>query len=210
MQISTGLSDTMRSLAQTAMRCNACFDDGKLLRSFVDLPQPRYIGPAYWTSSPRIAWVMINPGAGCDTPRERSWRGSLVNYRDGTGSLQAVFDEQRKHMPSWNDMLPFIARHGLDVDALALVNVAWCASAGNKYPVRMLDTCWDRHSDPWLQDLAPAVVILSGTRTYRYQAQIRALLPTAQVLTTFHYAHRPLDATRANARAEEIRQELGR
>jgi hypothetical protein len=128
------------------MGCNACFAPGthvtaqngeKLSRSFVDLPQPRYIGPRYRTSSPRIAWVMINPGAGKakatdrEKRRDSKLRYALETYRRGGMPLQAVFDVQREQLRSWGSMLSFIEHHGLDVDELALINVAISAFRKN-------------------------------------------------------------------------------
>ena len=55
----------------------------------------------------------------------------LVAYRDGRATLAEVFKEQRRHMPAWNDLMPFLAKHGLSVDRLAMINVAWCATAGD-------------------------------------------------------------------------------
>ena len=195
--------------ALEVMRCNACFEAGEVKRSFVDLPQPRYIGPRYAASSPRIAWLMINPGEGEEDPDNRSWRAVLTQYRGGEATLEEVFQVQRRFMPTWNELMPFIAKHGLSVDRLALVNVAWCATVKNKYPGSMLTRCWTMHTAGWLKELAPEVVILSGTATYRFGAQMEQQLPGVRVLETFHYAHRGPDRARANARAVEIRKQLG-
>lgn len=201
---------SLHELALQAVRCNACFlQDGALRRSFVDLPQPRYVGPDYAESEPRIAWLMINPGAGQPDQANRSWRAVLLNYQHGRAGLDDVFREQRRHMPAWNDLIPFVAKHGLSVDRLALVNVAWCATAGNSYPRHMLRRCWDAHTARWLAAVKPDVVILSGTAAHAFDADLAALLPSARRIRTFHYAHRPPDAARADARAIEVKRELG-
>ena len=192
-----------------AMRCNACFDAGEVRRSFVDLPQPRYIGPKYAMSSPRIAWLMINPGEGDEDPDNRSWRTVLTRYRDGQATLEDVFREQRRFMPTWNDLMPFVAKHGLSVDRLALVNVAWCATKGNEYPKTMLNRCWELYTADWLSAIAPEVVILSGTATHKFRSQTEQRLPGVRLLETFHYAHRGPYRQRANERAVEVRKELG-
>lgn len=199
----------LASIAAEAMTCNACFEAGTLTRSYVDLPQPRYVGPGYAGSRPRIAWVMINPGAGQANQRDQSWRNALIAFRQGVTELGDVFAEQRQHMPHWNDLIPFIERHGLDVDNLAVVNVAWCASAGNKYPRAMLRQCWTRHTAAWLRSLAPEVAILSGSAAHAFESELADELPACRIIKAFHYAHRPLDADRAQARATEVRQELG-
>lgn len=150
----------LSEIAIRAVRCNACFETGQLTRSYVDLAQPRYIGPGYVNAHPKIAWVMINPGAGSANSADQSWRSVLMAYRDGEASLGNVFAEQRGHFPAWNSLLPFLGRHGLDVDSIALVNVAWCASKNNEYPKEMLSRCWDRHTSSWLAALGAGVIAL--------------------------------------------------
>lgn len=155
-------SSSQALIATAAMTCNLCFDAGPLKRFFVDLPQPRYVGPGYTSASPRIAWVMINPGAGQADVRNQSLRDCPIAFREGRLTLNDVYAEQRRHMPYWNSLMPFIEAHGLDPDSIAIVNVAWCASEGKKYPEIMLDRCWRRHTAAWLTALGPGVVILSG------------------------------------------------
>ncbi len=201
-------TEQLHEIAMGAIRCNACFETGHLTRSYVDLAQPRYLGPGYVNADPKMAWVMINPGAGSGNSADQSWRSVLMAYRDGEASLDDVLTEHRGHLSSWNNLLSFLDKHGLDVDSIALVNIAWCASKGNKYPKKMLSRCWDRHTSSWLAALAPDIVYLSGSAAHPFEARIHSLLPASRVFTTFHYAHWPLDADRANARAAELRKEL--
>ena len=205
-------SEGLGSVATTAMDCNACFNDGALRRSYVDLPQPRFVGPGYANSSPRIAWVMINPGAGTADPRNTSWLAVLRKFRTREASLDEVFAEQRRHMPYWNRLMGFIELHGLATDDLALINVAWCASEGDNYPEAMLDECWRRHTRGWIELLQPDVVILSGRVVQAFDERVRTILPLVSVYHTFHYAYwsRPPGKIRATARAIELRKELGR
>lgn len=112
-------------------------------------------------------------------------------------------------MPNWNDLMPFLAWHGLRVDRLALVNVAWCATDKDQYPRTMLHRCWEMHTAGWLREVNPELVILSGTEIHRFQAQIAQLMPGVRTVETFHYAHRGPDRQRAHARAVEVRTELG-
>jgi len=199
----------LNQIASSAIRCNACFENGQLTRPYVDLAQPRYIGPAYVDGHPKIAWIMINPGAGSANPADQSWRSVLMDYRNEEASLDDVFTEQRKHIPAWRSLLSFLGQHGLDVDSIALLNIAWCASKDNKYPKEMLSRCWDRHTSLWLAELAADIVILSGSPAHRFETQVNSLLPSSRVFKTFHYAHRPIDAERATARAAEVRTQLG-
>ena len=101
-------------------------------------------------------------------------------------------------------MRTFIELHGLDIDCIALANIAWCATAENKYPVWMLQECASRHTLKWLAQLRPSIIILSGIETHQFEGVIAQRIPEARILTTYHYAHRPPDAEKATARAIEI------
>lgn len=198
------------ALAKSAVACDKCFDGRGLVRSFVDTAQPRYVGKGYWTSSSRVAFVMLNPAAGKADWRNEDWRTALRNYKNRACSLQSVFDAQRRHMPFWSSgkLIKFLRLHGLDVDSTALVNIAWCATDGNEYPPWMLSECLNTHTNTWLKKLAPNVVLLSGSAAHPFKDKLAELLPDVTIHKTFHYAHRPLDAAKAEKRASEIQQLL--
>lgn len=200
----------LETMARRSVECGRCFECGKLKRSFVDLPQPRYVGPRYWSAALRTAFVMINPGAGVADWRNDEWKGHLHRFRTGDESLGDVFTAQRRHMPNWvgNKLIPFLELHGLDVECIALVNIAWCATEENKYPKWMLKQCFASHTQGWLTTLAPKVVILSGTASHAFERNVHLLLPGCSMFKTFHYAHRPLDAERARRHALEVAGEL--
>jgi len=103
----------------------------------------------------------------------------------------------------------FLEQHGLDVDSIAPVNIAWCATEDNKYPKWMLSRCWNCHTASWLMALSPDIVIPSGSVTHEFEAGVIDLLPDCRVFETFHYAHRPVDKDRANSWADKLRKELG-
>ena len=197
-------------IADSAIHCRTCFNQGGLESSYVDITQPRYIGAGYWQSKIRIAFLMLNPGAGNDGDCDREWRQELYAYQSGNSSLESVFATQRKHMPHWGrgKLIPFVELHGLDVDKVALINVAWCASKDNKYPKWMLSKCMKRHTLRWIATIDPAIIILSGTSTHSHRSALEMVVPAAKFHQTFHYAHRPRDAERAEARASKIRQLL--
>jgi len=58
------LPENIDDLFKSAVRCNDCFENGRLQRSSIDLAQPRWIGPRYWSVRPRVLIVLMNPGAG--------------------------------------------------------------------------------------------------------------------------------------------------
>ena len=70
-------------IAQSAIQCNACFMDSRLNHSFVDLPQPRFIGSRYGSQDQKVVFVMLNPGAGKIDPRNMDLRNQLYRYRKG-------------------------------------------------------------------------------------------------------------------------------
>ncbi len=204
------MTEELEKLAKGVVFCSACFEDGKLHKSYVDLPQPRYIGPGYWSVSNRIAFVMLNPGAGKADCRNAELKQHIERFKNSEESLQEVFSGQRQHMPYWSGgkLISFIEKHGLKVDDLALVNIAWCATQKNKYPKWMLRKCFKLHTSVWLKNLKPNTVILSGTASHDFKDPIQSLLPQAQIFTSYHYAYRPPNAIKAEARAKEISEML--
>ena len=202
----SGTLKRLEPLAKKAVDCSACFEDDKLQRSFVDLPQPRYIGAGYWSSSNKVAFVMLNPGAGQHDWRNADWKQHIERFQSDHESLEDLFLAQRRHMPHWSSgkLMRFIEQHGLQVDDLALVNIAWCATESNKYPNCMLNKCYRLHTSEWIEVLDPNTIILSGTASHKFEEEMATLIPHACVLTTYHYAHRPSHAAKAKARAKEI------
>jgi len=47
---------------------------------------------------------------------------------------------------------------GLTLSRIAMANVAWCATDGNRYPPGMLRRCFSRHTAELLQALRPDVM----------------------------------------------------
>lgn len=183
---------------ERAMPCNTCFAAGNsLIRPTVSLPQPRWIGPAYETSTPRVAIVALNPGAGSSTnvAANASLLAMLRNYRDGRAEFSEVMTMQAEQMPGWGNspgrFTGFYRRiTERELNQLAFVNLALCATKGNEYPTTLLATCLRDHTSKPLQALKPDVLLLSGSGVHRYENSIQRLLPEAEVILTFHYAHR--------------------
>ena len=80
------------AISSSAIKCRECFADRRLVSAFIDVAQPRYIGGGYWHSDPRVAFVMLNPGAGKGDWRNEDWRDHLYAYRAKKESLQEIFD----------------------------------------------------------------------------------------------------------------------
>ena len=118
-----------------------------------------------------------------------------MDYRDGKTELLDLLRFQKKHMREWGTppgrfLRFYVEGLGLDLDDMALSNIAWCAEADNRYPAAMLNQCYDLHTKRLIEVLQPKVVVLSGHATHRFENQIRDVAPEATTITTLHYAHR--------------------
>ena len=108
-------------------------------------------------------------------------------------SLIDLFWRQGEELHTWGRkrFLKFY-RDGLDLDvfSIAFANIAWCATKGNKYPHRMLETCFKQHTSSLINLLKPDIVILSGGEAQKFTKRIQELVPAAEVLPIPHYAMR--------------------
>jgi hypothetical protein len=188
---------TFEDLCREAVRCRHCFGkDSNLTAATIDIAQPRWIGPDYWCSPRRILILMLNPGSG-EARRDsadQEARRLIAAFRYGAGSLQEILKHQREDMPRWGRggrFLPFYTvRLGLSCNELAFANVAWCATLGNKYPRKMLNACYSRHTRRLLSILKPHVVLLSGGPVHKFKAEIENLLPSVHIYPMLNHAHR--------------------
>lgn len=129
-------------LYQAAMNCAACFAPGTGLHlPTIDVPQPRWVGSSYHTSSPRVLVVMLNPGQGDGPQLEQNLqlKALLHRYKGGQATFSTVLAFQHEHMRAWGRprgrFLPFYTTAlGLSLDALAFINIALCATKENQYP----------------------------------------------------------------------------
>jgi hypothetical protein len=129
-----------------AMQCRFCFAL-KLRPAFVDLPQPRWIGPDYWITRPRVAVVMLNPGSGTfrSDGADAALRSLLHAFAGGEDRLSEILEHQRRDIPSWGRgrfARFFLEGARLRLEQLALLNLAWCATQSNEYPPEMLHACF--------------------------------------------------------------------
>ena len=151
----------IEALCREAVKCRACFDHGALTSATIDIAQPRWIGDGYWTSSPRVCVVMLVPGAGANhnAAANRRMQTLLQRFRSGETGLDDVFGFQRRDFPARGNppgrFLNFFRTFGLDIDRIALANVAWCATNDNHYPRWMLNTCMRRFTGRLIDRLKP-------------------------------------------------------
>ena len=185
-------------IARTATSCRRCFEvDASLTPATVDVAQPRWVGPFYWQSSPRVLLLLLNPGAGGSANRDANltFVERLRSFRDGKTDIAPIFDHQLQTIPTWGRPPGRFSRFyfdglGLTLQAVALANIAWCATLDNSYPEHMLQRCFKNHTSALLNVLDPSIVLLSGTAIRRYQRYISEVVPRAVVVPMLHFAHR--------------------
>jgi hypothetical protein len=141
-----------------------------------------------------LVLVLINPGTSLDESVVRRERVAFESFY-ATGTYTPVLEYFRFRREQ-EDMLPrnrqFIKIYedvfGIDFERIALINVAWCPTLGDKYPKWMLDKCMKMHTLSLLHALDPDAVLLSGKATHSYQSLLESELPKARIRPTFHYA----------------------
>jgi hypothetical protein len=190
--------EAVEVIFQNSMLCHKCFEQHLVGASSIDVAQPRWIGPNYFSAAKRVVVVGLNPGAGKTSEKEKAnipFRQVLHAYRDGMIGLPDLFDFQRQYIPQWGTPAGrfvrfYMAGMGLELDSIALANIAWCSAAKNEWPKQMLSQCFQLHTVKLLQIIYPNVVLLSGSATHHYANEIRRALPNCRVVKTMHYAHR--------------------
>lgn len=138
---------------------------------------------------------MLNPGSGASRKdgADEHLLQLIRAFADGSGSLDAVFEQQAGDMRDWGRgrFLPFYME-GLDLnpDETAIANVAWCSTRDNALPPRMLNDCFEAHTGELLSILQPDILLLSGSKTHKFAKRIRLLLPQCLVIPMYHFTHR--------------------
>jgi len=189
----------VEKIARDAVACRYCFEHAMADSAAIDIAQPRMIGRSYWHASPRIVVVMLNPGSGefrADSA-DAELKVLIRAFAEGKGTLDDVFAHQWRdvaHVGRGRFQSFYVNGLGLKVDQTAFLNIAWCATAGNKYPSQMLHACFARHTERMLQALNPDAVILSGSKAHSFRDAICKAVPSSKVVETLHYAHRKAQA----------------
>jgi len=170
-----------------AVGCDRCFPKMGVARADVNIAQPRYVGSKYWTATDRRLFLMINPGAGNGSASDQALRQEIISYRNGQLNLEELFLRQRERFPDWGrgKFLAFIQKLGRSLDDIALLNIAWCATRGDKYPDKMLETCFEAHTRRAVDALSPTTIIACGGLAQAFAR--RAGLP---FIAAPHYAAR--------------------
>jgi len=176
-------------LARAATNCRECFKLEKVKTAFIDVAQPRWVGPRYWTRGLfRVVILMTNPGQGAaHLVWAKEVRHQIHQFRKGHTSLRSVLNDQRRAM-DWSKF--YIDGLQLDLNEVAFANLAWCATSENRYPKTMLQRCFGWHTGPLLELLRPHVVLVAGSKAKAFERDLFELLPKAHVIPILHHAHR--------------------
>jgi len=185
---------SLTALCHRAVRCRCCFEKLEVSAPLIDIASPRWVGPKYWEANPRILILMLNPGSGDGRRdgKDAHFRNILHAFKNGSASLNDIFEHQVQDMPNWGNKGRFLKFYeeglGLNLSDVAFGNIAWCPTKQNKYPSKMLARCFTTHTDSLIQILNPDVVLLSGKNTHHFEKDIQK--PNRRIIKTLHYAHR--------------------
>jgi hypothetical protein len=88
----------INAVFRNAMKCRRCFDKKLGQKAFIDVAQPRWIGPRYFANDLKVMVVLLNPGAGNSpekTKANEEFLNILYEYRDEKVGIQSylIFKE---------------------------------------------------------------------------------------------------------------------
>jgi len=175
-------------LARGATSCRECFTRREVSPAAIDVAQPRWIGNRYWEHTFRILILMCNPGEGLNYA-ESVTRDRVRLHEFQAGAVEALHEFLEDQKDSrWARF--YVEGLKLDVDEVAFANVAWCATAGNRYPPSVLARCFARHTEPLLRLLVPHIVLAAGAKVQGFLRSAPSLPGAPEVLPVLHHAHR--------------------
>ena len=128
--------------ARKAVSCEYCFmadrnqDWGHIPRRPQgrpnDVPVVPWVGPRYAKAKPRVAVMMLNPGHAA-APHKLTRRDLGIAFRNGTISYEQYNEGLAPLVPQWGfgAIVRWLKELDLEPDAIAFLNVALCAVAGD-------------------------------------------------------------------------------
>ena len=204
-------------IMQQAEACNLCFRSGSGVQATrFTIPKPRWIGERYWSSSPCVVVVLINPGAGSDLSDEfHRQEGALFTEFHRTGDYAPIRDYFRRWR-QYDELFSWYTNNfGIAFEDRLQIDIAWCATQDNTYPSGMLKSCFEHHTGPLLMALQPHAVLLSGSAAHEFESRFRQTIPHVEIVCTPHYAHRKSrewelkEGERVRAWLARLRQRVG-
>jgi len=94
-----------------------------------------------------------------------------------------------------------IEAHGVELDQVAVINLAQCPVPRDGYRRRHLETCWQRWTCHLLECLAPAIVIAQGRQVSQFLS-CHELPGTPRLLEGVHHASRASRTSRDSTLAQ--------
>ena len=179
-------------------------------------PQYRPIGRTYNLGG--ILFAQINPGhIGCLTQVEIEKRYKREDSRQKAHrkqlstsyllSLQNAFIKESS-IENWNQLnnayndavrkvwgwppgkyLSTIEKHGVNIEDVALINIAQCPVPNNKYTKQMLSDCWKIHTKKLIAVLKPRLVVAQGKAVFGFLKN-QDLIENANLIKGNHHASR--------------------
>lgn len=170
------------------------------------VPQPGYIGRNF--ANARLLLVGQNPGVSSERFREQdqAYANALNAVADdpsdaSMASLQSLLEEIIPTWPVSGSYFP-LQGCGLRLQDIAYVNLVRCRTIDNAMPsTTMTERCKQQHFVPWLDWLAPRVVVCVGKWAHD---QIAMLLDTRAIPHTFVNRMRSLSGDARRANVEEV------
>jgi hypothetical protein len=176
------------------VQCSICFDQKLAVEAPNNISQPRWIGPLYKNSRPRILVLLVNPGSGKGYTQYQNMNSDpLKDYKAGKTGIEEYLHYQRQDMKHWGHgrFIRFYQEWlGLDFEKVAFANIAWCATEDNKYPSKMLKACFNKFTFRLVKLLVPNTILLSGERTWGFEKVLKETGPNINIVKAFHYANR--------------------
>ncbi len=166
----TPVPQAFEAVCAAAVNCDHCFKAGYVQRPYIDIAQPRYVGPDYWSADRRFLFLMINPGGANGSWADQQMRKEILQFRSGELGLAELFKLQRAHIAEWGGgkFLRYFNSIGCDLREVALLNVAWCATKHDSYPDKLLGQCFSSHTLPAIQALRPTAIVACGVQAQKF------------------------------------------
>jgi hypothetical protein len=145
----------------------------------------------------RVVLVTLNPNQGTSAAHacaNASFRQLLHLFRDGGQFTPVAEHTYRGLRTNWfggHFKTLYLDGFGLDLCKIALANIAWCATAGDDYPVDdLLRPCFKQNTGRLLSALKPDVVLLAGkTDGRKFLKDVQNACPQAEVGVVLHCSY---------------------
>lgn len=207
--------------------CHHCNFSGK------QPPQFRPVGELY--SPGGIVFIQINPGYIVTERSEidkkyKSTKNRNIALRKhkntkGLANLQKKFCASPQSLKIWNELCSeysiamqelwgwppgkyakTIESHGIELNSIAVVNLAQCSVRNNAYSKRLLNKCWESRTSSLLEILKPGVVVAQSKIVFDF-LKTKHLPNNPKILEGVHHASRS-STKKKDCRFKTVKTEL--